>query len=383
MKVRGIFTKIFTKDAIKELNEEDAPKALQDESKLKQIEFGNTQDTPETGHEQNEQVSEDTTEQANFAQSSMQSHAQPNNIQIGAQLNTPSNFEFEIQKLARAKKNTKKTEGSKKIEIEEEEQESEATTLFDNFTNIDLTKHRAEKGVVKDIAHDAEAKDIKEHYLGHRSRLRNKVMQHGPSTLKDYELLELLLTYSIQRADVKPLAKNLLVHFKSLQTLFLADKAKQSKVKGIGESTLCFFSVIHEICCRMAREEIANEVLLNSPEKVINYCRLRMAGLSHEQFRVLFLNRKNKLILDETIQSGTIDKAAIFPRELVKRAIEIGAGAMILVHNHPSGDPTPSKADIESTINVQKAAELMEIFLYDHIIIGRNTHYSMRSNKII
>jgi len=374
MRVRGIFTKIFTKDAIKELNEEDVPEALKDQSKLNQIEFGKTQDLAENNQEQSEQVSENMAEQTSFEQSDILS----NNLQTAAQPNTLPNLEFEIQKLVRSKK---KTPDLKKTDIQEED-ENKSTQLFDNITMLDSEVQRA-KNYTKDTVEDSEIQDIKEHYLGHRSRLRNKVMQHGPSMLKDYELLELLLTYSIQRSDVKPLAKNLLVHFKSLQTLFLADKAKQSKVKGIGESTLCFFSVIHEICCRMAREEIANEVLMNSPEKVINYCRLRMAGLSHEQFRVLFLNRKNKLILDETIQSGTIDKAAIFPRELVKRAIEIGAGAMILVHNHPSGDPTPSKADIESTINVQKAAGLMEIFLYDHIIIGRNTHYSMRSNKII
>lgn len=223
----------------------------------------------------------------------------------------------------------------------------------------------------------------KAHYAGHRGRVKQKILDQGPVNLKDYELLEALLTYSIPRSDTKPLAKRLLEHFNSLQNLFLADNTKLKQVKGIGDSTICFFSIIHEITCRMAREEIMNQVVLNTPDKVINYCRLRMSGLSYEQFYVLFLNRKNKLILDEVVQSGTIDKAAIFPRELVKRAIDLGAGAMILVHNHPSGDPTPSKADIESTINIQKAAKLMEIFLYDHIIIGKNKHYSMRSNKII
>ena len=221
------------------------------------------------------------------------------------------------------------------------------------------------------------------HYHGHRSRLKQRIMQNGPVDLKDYELLEALLMYSIPRSETKPLAKKLLEHFNSFQSIFLTDKEKLKQVKGISDSTVSFFSVIHEVACRMAREEILNQVLLNTPEKVINYCRLRMSGLAYEQFYVLFLNRKNKLILDEVIQSGTIDKAAIFPRELVKRAIDLGAGAMILVHNHPSGDPTPSKADIESTINIQKAASLMEIFLYDHLIIGKNTHYSMRSNKLL
>lgn|GEM_PF-52909 len=220
-------------------------------------------------------------------------------------------------------------------------------------------------------------------YLGHRSRLRTQALKHGANTLKDYELLELLLTYSIPRMDTKPMAKKLLNQFGSLRKIMLSEVAKLARISGIGESTICFLHVVHELSCRMAMEEISDEVLLNSPDKVINYCKLRMAGLQYEQFRVLFLNRKNKLIFDEEIQSGTIDKAAVFPRELVRRAIEVGAGAIILVHNHPSGDPLPSKADIETTINIQKAANLMEIFLYDHIIIGKNQHYSMRSNNIL
>lgn len=223
----------------------------------------------------------------------------------------------------------------------------------------------------------------KKHYEGHRARLKEKVMQHGAESLKDYELLEILLTYSIVRCDVKPLAKQLLERFKTLRTLFLQDRATLTQTNGLGLSSACFITVLQELCCRIAREEIAEDILLNSPDKVINYCKLRMSGLSYEQFRVLFLNRKNKLILDEEVQTGTIDKAAIFPREIVKRALEVGAGAIILVHNHPSGDPTPSQADIDSTIEIQKAAKLMEVFLYDHIIIGRNNHYSMRGNKLI
>lgn len=220
-------------------------------------------------------------------------------------------------------------------------------------------------------------------YAGHRNRIKAQLLKHGAHTFKDYELMELLLTYSIPRSDTKPLAKALLVEFKNFKSVFLTPKENLAKVKGMGESTVCFMQVVHEIACRMALDDMRDEVLLNSPEKVINYCKLRMSGLPYEEFRVLFLNRKNKLLFDEQLQSGTIDKAAVFPRELVKRAIDVGAGALILVHNHPTGDPTPSKADIETTINIQKAAKLMEIFLYDHIIVGKNNHYSMRANNLI
>lgn len=221
----------------------------------------------------------------------------------------------------------------------------------------------------------------KEHYFGHRDRLKQKFLTGNAEVFQNYELLELLLTFSIPRGDVKPLAKELFGKFQSFRSIFLADQQSLTQVKGIGNSTLCFLRTIYEVSCRIAKEEIKENVLLDNPERVFNYCKLRMSGLNYEQFRVIFLNRKNKLILDEIIQSGTIDKAMVFPREIVKRAIELGAGAMILIHNHPSGDPTPSKSDIDATINIQKAAKLMDILLYDHIIIGKNQHYSMRSNK--
>jgi DNA repair protein RadC len=220
----------------------------------------------------------------------------------------------------------------------------------------------------------------RKHYEGHRSRLRERVLKDS-EVLQDYELLEALLTFSIPRADVKPLAKELLDKFKTFSNVLGKSHSQIESVGGIGDATKYFFRVVNEACARMAREEINEDILLNNIEKVVCYCKLRMSHLEYEQFRVLFINRKNKLILDEVIQSGTIDKAAIFPRELVKRAIEVGAGAIILAHNHPSGDPTPSKADIETTLNIQKAASVMEIFLYDHVIIGRNGYYSMRANN--
>lgn len=246
---------------------------------------------------------------------------------------------------------------------------------FEEQDNVNLEKSK------KKPRKKTEEKD-KKHFHGHRGRLKEKILElESIEKLKDYEILEIFLTYSIPRIDVKPIAKELLNKFKSLRNLLLSQSSGLKGTKGVGDSTIVFFKICHEIFSRVVKEEIIEEINLNSPEKVINYCKLRMSGLQFEEFRVLFLNRKNKLIQDEAIQTGTIDKAAVFPRELIKRAIELGAGAMILVHNHPSGDCTPSKADIEVTINIKDAAKLVEIYLYDHIIIGKNDHFSMRSNK--
>jgi DNA repair protein RadC len=273
---------------------------------------------------------------------------------------------------------------------------NENTSIFDDAmkmaSNIKFDDETSHESSIKketkkkekiDKNDDVLKKDIISHNAGHRSRLKEKFLKNGSESFQNYELIELLLTYAIPRADVKPLAKDLLNHFKSIRSLFLAEPQSLKQIKGLGESTIILMRATYEICARISKETIANEVLLNTPEKVINYCKIRMSGLQYEQFRVIFLNRKSKLISDEVLQNGTIDKAVIFPRELVKRALEVGAGAMILIHNHPGGDPTPSKADIDSTINIQKAANLVDVFLYDHIIIGKNEHYSMRTNKII
>lgn len=225
------------------------------------------------------------------------------------------------------------------------------------------------------------SKQKKQHHDGHRSRIQEKVLNNNIETLKDYEILEALLTYAIPRIDVKPIAKDLLENFKNFKNILNSDTKKLTSIEGIGSKTECFIKLIHEITCRILKDEFINEIMLNTPEKVINYCKMRMEGLMHEEFRVIFLNRKNKLIADEILQKGTIDKSAVFPREIVKRAIEIGAGAVILAHNHPSGDPSPSKADIDITLSIQKSLTLMEIYLYDHLIIGKNQHYSMKANN--
>ena len=253
--------------------------------------------------------------------------------------------------------------------------------LIDEIDFEDLKKTPDEKQEVKKEKNTKF--DDKKHYLGHRKRLKEKFEKVGSENFEDYEILELLLMYSIPRADVKPIAKTLMNEFKSIRNVFLADHESLSAVKGLGDSSLNFIKAVYEVCARIAKEEIKNETLLNSPEKVVNYCKVRMSGLNYEQFRVIFLDKKSKLLMDEVIQKGTIDKAVVFPREIVKRAINVGASAMILLHNHPSGDPTPSKADIDATLNIKKAAALMDIKLHDHIIIGKNKHYSMRINNEI
>lgn len=413
---------VLAKEKIKELNENDPLDSLKNNTqKVGEIQFGTNDETENNSSNNIEKTIQEIENIEEEQDLNLQKHLQKFNLDKemldkmnDSQLddfilehlkNKKADFDFftkqnEVQKEATQEINDQKAE-QKAIELSKQPITIQSLSQSDLFNKIELEhklnledknyekdmqkqpkKSSIEKLSKKDIQNTKKEK-ISAHYEGHRQRLRDKILDNGATSLKDYELLEILLTYSIPRADTKPLAKNLLEHFKNFQNIFLSDKAKLKKVKGLGESSICFLSIIHEITCRMAREEIIDQILLNTPEKVINYCRLRMSGLSYEQFYVLFLNRKNKLILDEPIQSGTIDKAAIFPRELVKRAIDLGAGAMILIHNHPSGDPTPSKADIETTINIQKAANLMEIFLYDHIIIGKNTHYSMRSNKIL
>ncbi|WP_342261913.1 RadC family protein [Alphaproteobacteria bacterium endosymbiont of Tiliacea citrago] len=227
-----------------------------------------------------------------------------------------------------------------------------------------------------------DSKFEKKHYEGHRQRLKEKIIANEIEQMPDYEILECLLMYSIPRNDVKPLAKNLLEKFKNLKNIMLAPVDQFLNIKGVGENTLCFFKVLKEIYCRFEKVEIIEEISMKSPDKVAVYCQSRMGHLKHEQFRVLFLNKKNKLIKDLILQNGTIDKAAIFPRELVLLALQIGAGGMILVHNHPSGDPTPSDADIQITKEIKNASNLMNILVYDHLIIAKNAFYSMKAHKI-
>lgn len=222
-----------------------------------------------------------------------------------------------------------------------------------------------------------------DHALGHRERLRARFLKGDTSTLPDYEILEMILFGAKPRGDVKPLAKTLLKTFGSLKNVLQADVEKLKAVEGMGDASVVSLKVILEASCRLLYEEAIEAPILNQTQKVIDYCRSRMEGLEIEQFRLLFLDRKNKLIGDEVQQHGTIDHTPIFPREVVKRALEKGAGAIIMVHNHPSGDPTPSQADIDITNKVIKAARPLDIRIHDHIIIGRLGYTSLRERGLI
>lgn len=221
------------------------------------------------------------------------------------------------------------------------------------------------------------------HHEGHRDRLRARFLKSGAGACEDYELLELMLFSVIPRKDVKPLAKNLLARFGSIAGVLSAPVEDLISIKGLSENSAAQMKVIHALTQRMLLEEIEKKPVLSSWQKLIDYCYVAMAHEKREHFRVLFLNRKNQLIADEVQQVGTVDHAPVYPREIVKRALEVGATAIILVHNHPSGDPTPSDSDISMTGDIIRAAAALDVMVHDHIIISKNGHTSFKSLGIL
>ncbi len=219
----------------------------------------------------------------------------------------------------------------------------------------------------------------KPHYHGHRERLRRRLLDKGAATLADYEILEYLLFGARPRGDTKPLAKALIARFGSLAGVLSANTQELAKVTGTGEVTIAILKIVPEAARRMALEEIMDRPVLGSWDQVLAYCRIAIGREKTEQFRLLFLDTKNRLVADEIQQRGTVNHTPVYPREVVKRALELDASALIMVHNHPSGDPTPSKADIAITRQVQAAAAELDIDLHDHIVIGRSGHNSFRS----
>ena len=219
----------------------------------------------------------------------------------------------------------------------------------------------------------------KPHYLGHRQRLKDRFMRDAGASLHDYEMLELVLFLAKPRAEVKPLAKALIARFGSFADVIAADAKELVKVKGVGENTAVALKTIQAAAIRLAREQIMNQPVISSWQKLLDYCHASLAFAKTEEFRVLFLDRKNVLIADEMQQTGTVDHTPVYPREVVKRALELGASSIIMVHNHPSGDPTPSKGDIEMTTEVREACEKLGISLHDHLIIGKSGHASFKS----
>ena len=216
------------------------------------------------------------------------------------------------------------------------------------------------------------------HYHGHRARLRERVLTAGMEPLPDYELLELILFYAIERIDTKPLAKRLLERFGTLGDIFAAEPAQLREFE-IDQRTLVLFRALRESGRRLAERKVKDMPVMTNWQQLIDYCHAALAHEKTEQFRLLFLDRKNVLIADEVQQRGTIDHTPVYPREVVKRALALNAAALILVHNHPSGDPKPSREDIEMTKEIQKAASALGIAIHDHLVIGRKGHASFRS----
>jgi DNA repair protein RadC len=221
--------------------------------------------------------------------------------------------------------------------------------------------------------------DEKPHFHGHRDRLRRRLLDKGAASLADYELLEFLLFGAKPRGDAKPLAKALLARFGSLAGVLAASPLELATVAGMGDASIAALKVVPEAARRLALEELSESPVIGSWDKLLAYCRIAMGHEKVEQFRLLFLDRKNRLIADEMQQHGTIDHTPVYPREVVKRALELGASALILVHNHPSGDATPSKADIAMTREIQEAASALGIAIHDHIVIGRAGQQSFKS----
>lgn len=223
------------------------------------------------------------------------------------------------------------------------------------------------------------APDKRPHYWGHRERLRQRFLAGGPDALPDYELLELILFNAIPRIDVKPLAKELLEIFGDFNGVIAAPKQRLMTVRGVTDKVWVQLRLAEAVAARMARAKVLNREVITSWSQLMTYCKTVMAHRETEQFRVLFLDRKNVLIADEAQGEGTVDHVPVYPREVARRALELNASAIILVHNHPSGDPTPSNQDVEMTGQIDRACRALGITIHDHIIIGKEKDASFKS----
>lgn len=224
--------------------------------------------------------------------------------------------------------------------------------------------------------------DDQPHHAGHRDRLRERFLKGGVEAMADYEILELILFLALPRRDVKPLAKKLIASFGSFNGVFHAS-ISQLAAFGLSENTAIALKTIEAASFHLMKQDVMGQPILNSWSKLLDYIQATMGHETKENFRLLFLNKKNELIADETQQTGTVDHTPAYPREIVKRALELSATALILVHNHPSGDPTPSKADIEMTQAIIAAARPLGITIHDHLVVSRNGVTSMKSKGLM
>jgi DNA repair protein RadC len=245
-------------------------------------------------------------------------------------------------------------------------------------------RHFAEAGPgLLDLGPVAASGEAPPGHLGHRERIRTKLLERGAEALADYEVLEILLFANYQRADTKPVAKALIARFGSLGAVLAADVRQLQEVEKVGPGAASTIKAANAAALHLLREEARAQPVLNNWDRLVAYLTAALAREPVEQFRVIFLDTRNRLIADEAQARGTVNHTPVYPREVVKRALELGATALILVHNHPSGDPTPSRADVEMTAEVKAAAAALGIVLHDHLIIGNGRHLSFRREGLL
>lgn len=250
------------------------------------------------------------------------------------------------------------------------------------MSSAKLSEYNTEGAEVDEISRKELLQD-KPHFHGHRKRVKEKFINADPSTFSDYELIELLLFYSIPRRDVKPLAKQLLASFGSIGELLGSAMEKITDIHGTNEGTYILLKLARELINRSLAERVMHKNVIGSWAALLDYLKHNMSDLKIEQFRVLFLNKKNVLIADEIMATGTIDQTPVYPREIIKKSIYHEAGAIILVHNHPGGDTRPSNADIDLTTEIVKACDTINVTVHDHVIVGSSGHYSFKSNMLL
>jgi DNA repair protein RadC len=264
-------------------------------------------------------------------------------------------------------------------------EEKPEPTFFLNETSQKLSTKQptvATDGVIRNAEQKNEPDEETPHYIGHRERMKERFQNVGHVGFADYEMLEMLLYRSIRQGDTKPLAKALMTRFGSLAEILGAPEHLLREVKGCGPAVSFDLKLVAALTHRVIRSDIREKTVLSSWSKVMDYCVAAMAYEPREQFRILFLDKKNALIADEVQQVGTVDHTPVYPREVIARALQLAASAIILAHNHPSGDPTPSKADIDMTKTIANIGAQMGIVVHDHIIIGKNGHASLKGLKL-
>jgi DNA repair protein RadC len=227
------------------------------------------------------------------------------------------------------------------------------------------------------------APKILDHRAGHRERLRERFRDGGSDAMPDYELLEMVLFRAVTRGDTKPLAKALLARFKTFNEVINAPPERLMEVAGVGQRAVDELKIVRAAALRMLKTQVLGRPLLSTWTSVLDYCTASQGWENVERFRILFLDKRNQLIADEVQQTGTVDHTPVYVREVVKRALELSATALVLVHNHPSGDPTPSRADIDMTKMIVDAARPLGITIHDHIIVGRQGHTSLKTQRLM